>query len=63
MTMIPYVQQRVPKRRGPDSVWVANKSRFVDYVLAAMERWFQGLLGVYWYRMNTELDMGIVKSR
>ena len=60
--MIPYVQQRVPKRRETDSVWIVHISRFVDYVFGAMEGLFQDLLGVYWYRMNREFGMGTVKS-
>lgn len=56
--MIPYVQKRIPKWSETDSAQIVYTARFVDYAMDAIEGWFRDVLGVDWFLMNTELDMG-----
>lgn len=56
--MIPYVQKRTPKWSETDSAQIVYTARFVDYAMDAIEGWFRDVLGVDWFLMNTELDMG-----
>ena len=56
--MIPYVQKRIPKWSETDSAQIVYTARFVDYAMDSIEGWFRDVLGVDWFLMNTELDMG-----
>ena len=56
--MVPYVQKRIPKWSETDAAQIVYTVRFVDYAMDAIEGWFENVLNLGWFQMNTEMDMG-----
>lgn len=54
----PYVQTRKVRFGHTDSARIAYTVRFFDYALEAIEGWFEEVLTIDWFRLNTIHEIG-----
>lgn len=54
----PLISHRKVRFGDSDSARIAYTVRLFDYSMEALEDWFETVLGLDWYRMNTEFMVG-----
>lgn len=54
----PYVYHRRIHWSHTDAAQIVYTVRFFDYVMEAIEGWFHEVVGVDWYRLNLDMNLG-----
>ena len=55
---VPFVYQRQIHWGETDAAGIVYTGQFLDFMLEAVECWWREVVGLDWYKMNTELSMG-----
>ncbi len=57
-TPVPYTYTRRIQWGDADPALMAYTARFLDFAMDAVDSWFRDVVGVDWYRLNTEHGFG-----
>jgi acyl-CoA thioesterase FadM len=55
---VPFIYQRPIHWGETDAAGIVYTGQFLDFMLEAVESWWRDVVGLDWYRMNTEFNMG-----
>ncbi|MBT3701883.1 MAG: acyl-CoA thioesterase [Alphaproteobacteria bacterium] len=55
---VPFIYQRQIHWGETDTAGIVYTGQFLDFMLEAVECWWREVVGLDWYRMNTEFQMG-----
>jgi 4-hydroxybenzoyl-CoA thioesterase len=58
-TAVPYIHWRIIPFGDTDAARIVYAPRFADYCMEAAEVWFRDHIDFDWYRISTELGMGV----
>jgi len=55
---VPYVHRRRIQWGDTDAAQIVYTVRFFDFIMEAIEGWFWAVVGVDWYRLNLDMNLG-----
>ena len=58
MTEAPYIYRRRIHWGDTDAAGIAYTGKFLDFILEAVECWWRDVIGLDWYRLKEDHDMG-----